>query len=49
VFRKIALLGCFGLSILAATWLNQGFAQFTDYNDHDPGVTSAAIPNPSLD
>jgi micrococcal nuclease len=44
VFRKIALLGCFGLSILAATWLNQGFAQFTDYNDHDPGVTSAAIP-----
>lgn len=44
MFRKIALLGFFGLSILAATWLNQGFAQFTDYNDHDPGVTSAAIP-----
>jgi micrococcal nuclease len=44
VFRKITLLGFFTLSIFATTWVNQGFAQFTDYNDHDPGVTSAAIP-----
>jgi micrococcal nuclease len=45
VFRKITLLGFFALSLFATTWLNQGFAQFTDYNDHDPGVTSATIPS----
>ena len=44
MFRKITLIGFFAIALFATTLLGQAFAQWTDYNLHDPGVTSAAIP-----
>jgi micrococcal nuclease len=44
VFRKITLIGFFVISLFATTLLDQAFAQWTDYNEHDPGVTSVSIP-----
>jgi micrococcal nuclease len=44
VLRKITLIGFFAISLFATTMLGQAFAQWTDYNDHDPGVTTVTIP-----
>jgi hypothetical protein len=44
VFRKITLIGFFAIFLFTTTLLGGAFAQWTDYNEHDPGVTSTAIP-----
>jgi hypothetical protein len=42
--NKIILIGII-ITVFGSTFtLNQAAAQFTDYNDHDPGVTSDSIP-----
>ena len=42
--NKIILIGIIIIAFGSTFTLNQAAAQFTDYNEHDPGVTSAAIP-----
>jgi len=44
MYRKIIIIGL--LIVLGVTiTLSPAGAQFTDYNDHDPGVSSASIPS----
>lgn len=45
MFRKIILIGFLAISLFATTMLDQASAQFIDYNEHDPGITSIVIPS----
>ena len=43
--NKSMLFGIILTILVTSFTLNQASAQFTDYNDHDPGVTSVSIPS----